>query len=66
MRLLTDFLYLLGTLIQHLVRLGVKNSKVMDTWCTTSCTATSNTASRLEELRMVTAKDGIHFTQAGY
>jgi hypothetical protein len=66
MRLLTDFLHRLGTLIQHLVRLGVKNSKVMDTWCTTSCTATSNAASSLEELKKVIAKDGIHFTQAGY
>jgi hypothetical protein len=50
-KLLADFLHLHWTLIQHLVRLGVKNFKVMDTYCTTECTATANTASRLEELK---------------
>ncbi len=58
--------HLRGTLIPRLVRLGVKNFKVMDTCSTTSCTTTASTANRLAELRTVTANDGVHFTQSGY
>jgi hypothetical protein len=34
--------------------------------CTTTCTSTSNTVTRISELRKVTAKDGIHFIEQGY
>jgi hypothetical protein len=64
--LLTDFMHLHGILIRQLVGMGIKNFKVMDSCCTTTCSPTANTAARLKELRKVTEKDGIHFTQAGY
>jgi hypothetical protein len=38
----------------------------MDSCCTTHCTPTSNITTRITELRDVTAKDGIHFVEAGY
>jgi hypothetical protein len=65
-KLLLDFLQLRDTLIQHLVKLGIKNFKAMDTCCITDCTTTANLQNRLEELKKVTAPDGIHFTEAGY
>jgi hypothetical protein len=57
---LTEFFQLCGMLLRHLVGMGVKNFKVMDTCCTTNCTSTANTAKRLSELQKVTEKDGIH------
>jgi hypothetical protein len=64
-KLLSDFLQLRGILIQQLVKLGMKNFRVVDTCCTTVCTTTASTSARLEGLRTVTASDGIHFTPSG-
>jgi hypothetical protein len=44
----------------------LKNFKVLDTCCTTTCATTANTKTRLTELKMVTAKDGVHYVAAGY
>jgi hypothetical protein len=49
-----------------LTRLHVKNFRVVDSCCMTHCTPTSNTATRISELRTVTSKDGIHFVETGY
>jgi hypothetical protein len=39
---------------------------VLDTCCTTNCAKTANTKTRLTDLKMVTAKDGVHYVAAGY
>jgi hypothetical protein len=64
--LLTGFLQLRNSLIKTLVSAGVKNFKVLDTCCTTNCATTANTKTRLSELKLVTAKDGVHYIAAGY
>ncbi len=64
-KLLTDFMTLRGVLIRQLVGMGLKNFKVMDSCCTTSCAPTSNTTARLDGLRAVSEKYGVHFTQEG-
>jgi hypothetical protein len=46
--------------------LQIKNFRVLDSCCTTNCTSTSNTVTRINELRKVTAKDGIQFIEQGY
>jgi hypothetical protein len=38
----------------------------MDFRCTTARKPTANNLERLAELRKVTAKDGVHFVDAGY
>jgi hypothetical protein len=64
--LLSGFQQLRGTLIKTLVSSGVKNFKVLDTGCTTTCATTANTKTRLAALKTVTAKDGVHYVAAGY
>jgi hypothetical protein len=64
--LLSGFQQLRGSLIKQLVSAGVKNFKVLDTCCTTTCATTANTKTRLSELKTVTAKDGVHYVAAGY
>ncbi len=64
--LLTGFLTLRNELIRLLVTAGIKNFKVLVSCCTTACTTTANTKSRLTNLKSVTAKDGIHYVAAGY
>jgi hypothetical protein len=64
--LLTDYIALRTVLIRQLVSLGCKNFKVLDTCCATGCPATSNTPTRIAELKNVTASDGVHFSKAGY
>ncbi len=64
--LLSGFIQLRNLLIRTLVQKGLKNFKVLDTCCVTSCKATANIADRLSEMKKVTAKDGIHFVAAGY
>ncbi len=64
--LLTDNIALRTVLIRQLVSLGCKNFKVLDTCCATGCPATSNTSTRIAELKNVTAGDGVHFSKAGY
>jgi hypothetical protein len=63
--LLSEFLQMRNNLIKHLVGSGLKNFKVLDVCCTTTCTSTANIATRLTELKRFTAKDGVHFTPAG-
>ncbi len=65
-KLLTNFVQLRNELIKQLVSEGITNFKVMDLCCVTNCSLTANTASRLEELKKVTASDGVHFTGTGY
>jgi hypothetical protein len=55
-----------GVLIRQFVGMGVRNFKVMDSCCTTTCTPTANTAACVKELRKVVERDGIHFTAEGY
>jgi hypothetical protein len=50
----------------ELLPLQIKNFLVIESCFTTSCTTISNTATRISELRKVTAKDGVHFVEAGY
>jgi hypothetical protein len=64
--LLSGFIQLRNLLIRTLVQKGLKNFKVLDTCCVTSCKTTANIAERLSEMKKVTAKDGIHFVTAGY
>ncbi len=64
--LLSEFLQMRSNLIKQLVGSGPKKFKVLDAWCTTTCTSIANTATRLSELKHFTAKDGIHFIPAGY
>jgi hypothetical protein len=65
-QLLTEFLQLRGALIRQLVGMGVKNFKVLDSCCATSCNHSANAATRSSELSKVTEKDGIHFLLEGY
>jgi hypothetical protein len=53
-------------LIRSLVQKGLKNFKVLDTCCVTTCKATANLNDRVVEMRKVTSKDGVHFVAAGY
>ncbi len=64
--LLSGFLQLRNSLIKMLVTAGLKNFKVLDTCCTTTCATTANTKTWLIDLKMVTAKDGVHYVAAGY
>ncbi len=64
--LLSGFLQLRNSLIKMLVTAGLKNFKVLDTCCTTTCATMANTKTRLTDLKMVTAKDGVHYVAAGY
>jgi hypothetical protein len=64
-KLLTDFMTLRRVLIRQMVSMGVKNFKVMDSCCTTTCAPTSNTTTQLDGLRAVSEKDGVHFTSEG-
>ncbi len=64
--LLSGFIQLRNLLIRSLVQKGLKNFKVLDTCCVTTCKATANLNDRVAEMRKVTSKDGIHFVAAGY
>jgi hypothetical protein len=55
-----------NALIRQLVSAGLSNFRVMDVCCTTTCSATACTDGRLKGLKSVTAKDGVHFVDAGY
>jgi hypothetical protein len=65
-KLLTGFTEMRNALIRQLVSAGLTNFKVMDVCCTTTCSATACTDERLKGLKSVTAKDGVHFVDAGY
>jgi hypothetical protein len=64
--LLSGFIQLRNLLIRSLVQKGLKNFKVLDTCCVTTCKATANLKDRIVEMRKVTSKDGVHFVAAGY
>ncbi len=64
--LLSGFQQLRSCLIKQLVSSGVKNFKVLDTCCTTTCATTANMKTRLLDLKTVTVQDGVHYVAAGY
>ncbi len=65
-QLLSDFLLMRNNLIKQLVGSSLKNFKVLDACCTTTCPSTANTVTRLAKLKRFTAKDGVHYITAGY
>jgi hypothetical protein len=64
--LLSGFIEMRNSLIRQLVSSGLTNFRVMDTCCTTDCPITACSEERIKGLRSVTAKDGVHFVDAGY
>ncbi len=64
--MLTGFTEMRNNLIRQLVSAGLNNFRVMDVCCTTSCPVTACKDDRLKGLRSVTAKDGVHYVDAGY
>jgi hypothetical protein len=64
--IISGFWQLRNDLIKQLVTQEIKNFKFMDFRCTTARKPTANNLERLAELRKVTAKDGVHFVDAGY
>jgi hypothetical protein len=64
--LMSGFIQLRSSLIKLLVSYGISNFKVMDACCPTNCSLTASVGERIVELKKVTAKDGVHFIDAGY
>ncbi len=64
--LLQGFVHLRTNLIRLLVTQGITNFKVMDSCCMTNCATTADTEERINNLRKITAKDGVHFVDEGY
>ncbi len=64
--LLQGFMKLRNDLIKTLVQNGLTGFKVLDCCCVTSCSPTAAISERLDGLRKVTARNGIHFTVDGY
>jgi hypothetical protein len=64
--LLSGFTEMRNSLICQLVSSGLTNFRVMDICCTKECPVTACTEERIKGLRSVTAKDGVHFVNAGY
>jgi hypothetical protein len=64
--LMSGFIQLRSSLIKLLVSHGISNFKVMDACCPTNCSLTASVCERIVELKKVTAKDGVHFIDAGY
>jgi hypothetical protein len=64
--LLSGYIQLRNLLIRSLVQKGLKNFKVLDTCCVTTCKTTANINERIAEMKKVTLKDGVHFVAAGY
>jgi hypothetical protein len=64
--LMSGFIQLRTSLIKLLVSHGITNFKVMDACCPTNCSLTASVGERIVELKKVTAKDGVHFIDAGY
>jgi lysophospholipase L1-like esterase len=60
------FIRLRTDLIKQLVTLGLTNFKVMDACCPANCSLTADISERIAEMRKITAKDGVHFIDAGY
>jgi hypothetical protein len=65
-RLLTDIIGLRNSLKKYVSNLGLLNCRVIDTCCVTDCNVTSDIDSRIEALKLVMAKDSVHFLSTGY
>jgi hypothetical protein len=65
-RLLSDTIGLRNSLKKFVSNLGLLNCRVIDTCCVTDCTATSDIDSRIDALKLVMAKDSVHFLSTGY
>jgi hypothetical protein len=65
-KMLTGFIQLRHTLVKELVANGVSNFKVLDTCSATALPCTANTASRIQALSEITARDGVHLKPDGY
>jgi hypothetical protein len=63
--MLSGFIKQRNELIRLLVQSGLKDFKVMDTCCTTSCIQTANIQTRLAELTKVLSDDGVHYNVIG-
>jgi lysophospholipase L1-like esterase len=64
--IMSGFIRLRTDLIKQLVTLGLTNFKVMDACCPANCSLTADISERIAEMKKITAKDGIHFVDAGY
>jgi lysophospholipase L1-like esterase len=64
--LMRGFIQLRTNIIQQLAAQGLTNFKVMDACCPTNCSLTADVGERIVELKKITAKDGVHFVDAGY
>jgi hypothetical protein len=55
-----------NNLIKNLVQSGLTGFKILDSYCITNCSPTAGITERLEALKRITERDGIHLTSAGY
>jgi hypothetical protein len=65
-KILSDAIGLRNSLKKFVPGLGLSNCRVLDTCCVTDCIPPANVDNRIEALRAVTAKDGVHFSDIGY
>jgi hypothetical protein len=65
-QMLSGFLRQRAELIRQLVQSGLSNFKVLDSCCTTDCSATASVTERLAALQITTWNDGVHQTVDGY
>jgi hypothetical protein len=63
---LMDVIGLRNALKKFVSSLGISRCRVLDSCCVTDCTTTANLETRLDLLKRVTAKDGVHFNASGY
>ncbi len=63
---MSGFIQLRTSLIKLLVSHELSNFKVMDACCPTNCSLTADIGEQIVELKKITAKDGVHFIDAGY
>ncbi len=64
--LLSKTIGLRNSLKKFVAGLGISRCHVLDSCCVANCPVTANTATRLEALKRVCARDGVHFTSGGY
>ncbi len=65
-KLLAEVIGLRNCLKKHVASIGMQNCRVLDTCCVMDCLVTADINTRVEALKHVTAKDGIHFHATGY
>jgi hypothetical protein len=63
---LSDAIGLRTCLKKFLSGLGLTHCRILDTCCVTDCIPTATVDIRVDALRAVTAKDGVHFLDTGY